>query len=72
MKKSTKKPILSHADVSKAIQKFKEHGGLIKRLPDQVVLKGGMIGGKFAVYESVFDNGGGAGSTSPSVEAVAE
>jgi hypothetical protein len=72
MKKSSKKPTLSHGDVAKAIQKFKEQGGLIKRLPDQIVLKGGMIGGKFAVYESVFDNGGGAGSTSPSVEAAAE
>jgi len=72
MKKSTKKPTLSHGDVAKAIQKFKEQGGLIKRLPDQVVLKGGMIGGKFAVYESVFDNGGGAGAASPSVEAAAE
>lgn len=72
MKKSTKKPMLSHADVAKAIQKFKEQGGLIKRLPDQIVLKGGMIGGKFAVYESVFDTGGGASPTSPTVEAAAE
>jgi hypothetical protein len=72
MKKNTKKPLLSHGDVAKAIQKFKEQGGLIKRLPDQIVLKGGIIGGKFAVYESVFENGGGAGSPPATVEAAAE
>jgi len=72
MKKTPKKHELSHADITKALKKFNRQGGLIKRLPDQVVLKGAMVGGKFAVYESVFDNGGGASATSASVEAVAE
>jgi hypothetical protein len=72
MKKSNKKPQLSHTDIAKALQKFKEQGGLIKRLPEQKVLKGAMVGGKFGIYESVFDNGGGAGAAAASVEAAAE
>ena len=70
MKRSSKKPILSHGDISKALQKFKEQGGLIKRLPDQKVLKGTLVGGKFGVYESVFD-GGGTGTGAPAAEAPA-
>ena len=71
MRKSNKKPTLSHADVQKALQKFKQQGGLIKRLPDQVVLKGALVGGKFGVYESVFDSGTGAGSGAASASAEA-
>lgn len=76
MRKSNKKPTLSHADVQKALLKFKEQGGLIKRLPDQIVLKGALVGGKFAVYESVFDSsagsGGGAGVAPPGAQPAAE
>lgn len=72
MKKSTKKPVLTHSDIAKALQKFKEQGGLIKQLPDQKVLKGAMVGGKFGIYESVFENGGGTGSASAAAEAAAE
>jgi hypothetical protein len=72
MKKSNKKPGLMHADVAKAIQKFQKHGGLIKRLPDQVVPKGVMVGGKFAVYESVFGERSGQGSGAANLEAAAE
>jgi hypothetical protein len=71
MRKSTKKPGLSHSDITKALQKFKTQGGLIKRLPDQIVLKGALVGGKFGVYESVFDNGTGAGSGSGTAAAAA-
>jgi hypothetical protein len=71
MKKSTKRIGLSHADVSKALMKFKQSGGLIKRLPDQVVPKSVMVGGKFSVYETVLE-GAGSASASPSLEAVAE
>jgi hypothetical protein len=75
MRKSTKKPTLSHADVENAMHKFREQGGLIKRLPDQVVLKGAMVGGKFGVYEPVFDSsagsGGGAAVASAGAEAAA-
>ena len=72
MKKSNKKPSLVHADVAKAIQKFQKQGGLIKRLPDQVVPKGVMVGGKFAVYESVFGERSGQGSGAATLEAPAE
>jgi hypothetical protein len=54
MKKKDKIAI-SHADISKALQKFKSEGGLINRLPDQIVPKGVLVGGKFSAYESVFD-----------------
>lgn len=64
-----KKTAISHADIAKAIKKFQKQGGLIKRLPDQVVPRGVLVGGKFAMYESIFDAGttgsgaGGGGGT---------
>jgi len=72
MRKSNKKQQLSHVDITKALQKFKKDGGLIKKLPDQVVPRGVMVGGKFAVYESVFGERSGQGSGSASLEAAAE
>jgi hypothetical protein len=72
MRKSTKKQQLSHPDITKALLKFKKQGGLIKRLPDQVVPKGVMVGGKFGVYESVFGERSGQGSGTAAVEAPAE
>jgi len=67
MAKSNRKQQLSHADIAKALQKFTREGGLIKRLPDQVVPKGVLVGGEFSVYESVFGerSGQGSGSSSP-------
>lgn len=70
-----KKTMLSHTDVAKAIQKFKKEGGLIKRLPDQVVPKGVMVGGKFSMFESVFEPstaGSGGGGSGAKEEAAAE
>jgi hypothetical protein len=52
-----KKTAISHADIAKAIKKFQKQGGLIKRLPDQVVPKGVLVGGKFGMYESIFEPG---------------
>jgi hypothetical protein len=71
MRKSNKKQQLSHADITKALQKFKHDGGLIKKLPDQVVPKGVLVGGQFAVYESVFGERSGQGGSS-TVEAAQE
>jgi hypothetical protein len=71
MRKSNKKPQLSHVDITKALQKFKKQGGLIKKLPDQVVPKGVMVGGKFGIYESVFGERTGTGSASGNAEVAA-
>jgi hypothetical protein len=58
-----KKPTVNHTDITKAIQKFQKQGGLIKRLPDQVVPKGMLVGGKFAMFETIFEpNTAGSGS----------
>jgi hypothetical protein len=70
-----KKTAISHTDVSKAIQKFKRQGGLIRRLPDQVLPKGMLVGGKFAMYETIFEPntaGSGGGSSSPTEGTAAE
>ena len=72
MRKSNKKQQLSHSDITKALQKFKKTGGLIMKLPDQVVPRGVMVGGKFGVYESVFGDRSGQGSGAAAVEAPAE
>jgi hypothetical protein len=73
MRKSNKKPTLSHSDISKALQKFKKQGGLIHKLPDQIVPKGVLVGGKFGVYETVFgDRGTASASSAASLEAAAE
>ena len=72
MKKSNKKQQLNHADITKALQKFKKEGGLIKKLPDQVVPRGVMVGGKFGIYESVFGDRSGSGSGAAAAEAPAE
>ena len=72
MRKSNKKQQLSHVDITKALQKFKKDGGLIKKLPDQVVPRGVMVGGKFGVYESVFGERSGQGSGTAAVDAAAE
>ena len=72
MRKSTKKPQLSHVDITKALQKFKKEGGLIQKLPDQVVPKGVMVGGKFGVYESVFGERSNSSGGTASAEAVVE
>jgi len=69
-----KKPTVSHTDITKAIQKFQKQGGLIKRLPDQVVPKGILVGGKFSMYESIFEPntaGSGSGASSSNTEAAA-
>ena len=70
----SKKTTISHTDITKAIQKFKKEGGLIKRLPEQVVPKGILVGGKFGMFESIFEPntaGSGGGNSSSNTEAAA-
>lgn len=72
MAKSNRKQQLSHTDITRALQKFTKDGGLIKKLPDQVVPKGVLVGGQFAVYESVFGERSGQGSGSSTAEVAQE
>jgi hypothetical protein len=71
-----KKPTINHTDITKAIQKFQKQGGLIKHLPEQVVPKGILVGGKFGMFESIFEpntaGSGGASSTTPPASANTE
>ena len=49
------KQAVSRADVERAIRKFREQGGLIQRLPDEVVAPRSLVGSKFGMYESVVE-----------------
>jgi hypothetical protein len=52
--KKTKQTV-SHADVERAIRKFREEGGLIQRLPDELVAHRSLVGSRFGMYESVME-----------------
>ena len=49
------KQTVSRVDFSRAIRKFREQGGLIERLPDEVVAPRSLVGSKFGMYESVVE-----------------
>ena len=52
---SSKKTKITDEEIQRALKKFEEKGGLIKRLPDQVAPSGNQVGGKFAMFETVGD-----------------
>ena len=52
-----KQQLISDMEVQQALQKFKEQGGLIKKLPDEVVPSHNMVGGRWAVYEAIQESG---------------
>ena len=53
-RKQAKKGI-SQAELERAIARFRESGGLIKRLPDEIVAPRILVGSKFGVYEPVVE-----------------
>jgi predicted nucleic acid-binding protein len=55
MARKQAKKAVSQADIERAIRSFKERGGLIQRLPDEVVAPRLMVGSKFGMYESVVE-----------------
>jgi hypothetical protein len=59
----TRKPAhsITHEDVQRAIERFKAQGGLIKRLPDEVVPPRTLVGTKWAEYEPIYGTAGEAG-----------
>ena len=51
----SKKVQIREEDIQKALKKFQESGGLIKRLPDQINPNRSLVGAKYGVYEAVED-----------------
>ena len=45
--------VITEEDVQKALQKFVKKGGLIKKLPDELISKNPLVGAKFGIYEQV-------------------
>ena len=43
----------SEKDVVEAVRKFQEQGGLIKKLPDEVISGNNLIGRKYGCYENL-------------------
>lgn len=54
------KQVVTEQEIQKALKKFKEQGGLIKKLPDEIVPNHNMVGAKWSMYEAIQENGSGA------------
>ena len=52
------KAVISEQEIQEALKKFKERGGLIKKLPDEVVPAHNLVGNRWAVYETIQDTSG--------------
>ena len=50
-----KKKTITEEEVQAALNKFLRTGGLIKRLPDQVVPRNTLVGARWGMYEIVSD-----------------
>lgn len=57
MKKKQKVEI-SPEEIAKALKKFKEEGGLITKLPDEITPRHSMVGAKWGMFEMVKDTSG--------------
>lgn len=55
---------ITEEEIQQALEKFKAQGGLIKRLPDEVVPRGSLVGGRYSAYEGVLDTTGTGESSS--------
>jgi hypothetical protein len=55
MKHKGNKAIITEQEIQAALAKFTAHGGLIKKLPPEVVPAHNLVGGRFAVYETIQD-----------------
>ena len=47
---------ITEMEILKAIQKFQMEGGLIRQLPDEVVLRSNIVGRKHGMFETYFDD----------------
>ncbi|MDH4121671.1 MAG: hypothetical protein OEV94_08215 [Deltaproteobacteria bacterium] len=55
--KKMKASVVSHDDIQKALRKFQANGGLIQKLPPQVVIRHSLVGGKWGMFESISEGG---------------
>ncbi|HKI98929.1 MAG TPA: hypothetical protein VKB51_10685 [bacterium] len=55
MKKN--KAVVTEQDIQQALEKFKKQGGLVKRLPDEVVPAHNLVGAKWSMYETIQEGG---------------
>jgi hypothetical protein len=51
--KSKKRYQFSSEEVAEAVRKFRENGGLVKKLPDERVPVNNSVGKKYMVYETL-------------------
>jgi hypothetical protein len=49
------KKVITQEEVQQAIRKFQERGGLIRRLPDEIVTAQALVGARYSVYEYAGD-----------------
>ena len=54
------KATITELEIQQALKKFKEHGGLIKKLPAEIVPAHNLVGSKWAMYETIQDSSAGA------------
>lgn len=52
-----KQQSVSELEIQEALRKFKERGGLIKKLPDEVVPSHNLVGSRWAQYEAIQEGG---------------
>lgn len=57
----SQKAVITEAQVQQALEKFKKQGGLIRKLPDEVVPPHNLVGAKWAMYETIQDSGNATG-----------
>ncbi|MCZ6473228.1 MAG: hypothetical protein O7A08_08025 [SAR324 cluster bacterium] len=53
---------ITHEHIERALEKFRRRGGLIKQLPDEIVIPDSMLGGRWGAYEPIRPDGGGSGT----------
>lgn len=53
----SQKAVITEAQIQQALDKFKKRGGLIKKLPDEVVPPHNLVGAKWGMYETIQDSG---------------
>jgi hypothetical protein len=67
--KQAKQKAITEAEVQEALRNFKERGGLVKKLPDEIVPTHNLVGARWAVYEPV-QEASGSGATSAAAESA--
>jgi len=56
----SKKAAISEVEIQQALSNFKARGGLIKKLPDEIVPSHNLVGSKWAMFETIQDSSAGS------------